>query len=820
MRRLVTLLVLLLTAAPVVASKSPSPPERWAIIVARKSNKNQTAAEAEALIKVLNTRYGFKNSRVTTLYDDNATQSAFAKAMKHVGKETKSGDQLVLVLDVPRQTYAEVTILETQQIVPTQDIWSRLTISDVSEAIASLSSLRILLVIPGCEAEIASSFSPFRYQKGPSIASISAVDVISVCGAGRSIDDPYFPQAIRLLREALGTATETVTTASIARTLHVKGLEISTLRLPDYSRPEFELTPPPTDVRADFERLSSLDPATAERTIDAVANSVTSGAPFADPDDVVRTLSQYVKHDAPAPLALKSIRTIGAFHTTDATASLASIYANTNNSDYRKAAIEALSQFTDTPVAFDTIQSALADPSPAVRIASVQALTPPDLKSIPALLKIAASDPDEGTRVAALQSLASCPAAPAPAPVSSMPQVAQCKDLVVAPAIALLKDPSPRIRREAVTTLASANVAAGAQSLAFLITHDPEAAVREAAAYTLATAKLDSVSQAEVARELMLAVAKDPAEPVRVAAVSALGHCPSAETIRRLRDLLRKDRSPAVQAAAAEALGTGKIDVAVPDLVAALQRPDANVRRAAAAALGAIGNAQSIDGLLNALKDTDPYVRKEAATALDAIKVGKGEQMNLIKRTHDPLPVVRAQAVEKLGDSADPDVVPILITTLEDADVSVRSAAIRALGEFHDTPSVSLLREAAASGQPVTTRLGALLTLFISHPKEAREDLEKLAISHDESTEIRASAVRSLAAYGSDVSVAILLAASRDDDAVVRYTAVHALAEVSSPESLARLKEMTEDQSESVRQAAVAAVRKLLAEPRPLTAKD
>lgn len=221
-----------------------------------------------------------------------------------------------------------------------------------------------------------------------------------------------------------------------------------------------------------------------------------------------------------------------------------------------------------------------------------------------------------------------------------------------------------------------------------------------------------------------------------------------------IRDLLH-DPDPVVRSDAARVLGITARPQAVAALTGALQDPDKNVRRSAVAALAKIKTPDAIQALLTALHDSYWFVRSDAASALgpleatqavgplfDALRdpdsnVQSAATSSLLflarvpgapveeyaKHLNDPLPQVsslaaiccvllkdarafpvlakflqtgdaptRLNIVRALGQSGDPDAIPLLRERLKDPVESVRGWSIVGLGRLNDKGSVPVLR--------------------------------------------------------------------------------------------------------------------------------
>jgi HEAT repeat protein len=249
------------------------------------------------------------------------------------------------------------------------------------------------------------------------------------------------------------------------------------------------------------------------------------------------------------------------------------------------------------------------------------------------------------------------------------------------------------VRRNAAAALG--NVAAARQSFSSPVARE-KLGVHESSP----GGPLGSQTAPAVSALLRLLDDEDPA--VRVAAAAALWRIerhPRATAV--LEAMLRAaDVTGACQAAVA--LGELGSDArqAVPALVAALGRDDADTRRAAAAALGRIGPG-AIPALLEVLtsgnksfspeptatassgpEPTTTRTRREAAEALGAI--GIPAIPALIEALGDPGPPVRraaARALGRLGPAAK-KAVPALLRTASDPQPEVRDTAAQALRQI------------------------------------------------------------------------------------------------------------------------------------------
>jgi hypothetical protein len=197
--------------------------------------------------------------------------------------------------------------------------------------------------------------------------------------------------------------------------------------------------------------------------------------------------------------------------------------------------------------------------------------------------------------------------------------------------------------------------------------------------------------------DLIALLGSNAPDPDRATAARELGRrrTPSTEVVEALT-AATKDPVPAVQAAALLALrhspeAAGRL---APSL---LKSGSEEVRRAAAWALGRTGNKSGVGPLREAL----PTERDEAT--LGAIGGALAEldglvATDLFDALIHPDPAIRRQAAYLVGESASPDAIPHLISSLGDEDEQVRQEAVLALGQLSD-PSIELALDAHLRGE-------------------------------------------------------------------------------------------------------------------------
>jgi HEAT repeat protein len=210
-------------------------------------------------------------------------------------------------------------------------------------------------------------------------------------------------------------------------------------------------------------------------------------------------------------------------------------------------------------------------------------------------------------------------------------------------------------------------------------------------------------------------------------------------------------------------------------LIPLLNHQDLEVRLRAVDVLGQFGSPEAVSRLKKLLKNTDYRVRLKAADVLHylgiysieslrcifTIQLGEeeryvsrrylGDYRHIIKKESaikpltsllkDQDPIVRAKAVNILGNFSDEDVVTSLINILRDPDASVKISAIKTLSQIGDKKAVPQL----------------------------------LALLRDRDANIRESAAEALGKIGSSSEIKYLINLLKDQNANVRFSAAYSL---------------------------------------------
>jgi cyclophilin family peptidyl-prolyl cis-trans isomerase/HEAT repeat protein len=182
----------------------------------------------------------------------------------------------------------------------------------------------------------------------------------------------------------------------------------------------------------------------------------------------------------------------------------------------------------------------------------------------------------------------------------------------------------------------------------------------------------------------------------------------------------------------------------------------------------------------------------------------------LITLAREAHPYTRAFAVKGLSGLKDPSAVPVLLPLLSSGERSVLIEAIRALGRIGDpaagAPLVRMIRDAGTNPQ---VRLEAVMAIGGIRTPEVPDTL--IDLLSDPAPAVRASAIRSLAAFDADNFVTILSGLDLDPDWSVRAALASVLATLAPEVGLPRLTAMLNDSDQRVVPSVLAALVKLKA---------
>jgi HEAT repeat protein len=289
----------------------------------------------------------------------------------------------------------------------------------------------------------------------------------------------------------------------------------------------------------------------------------------------------------------------------------------------------------------------------------------------------------------------------------------------------------------------------------------------------------------------------------RLRAVKTIVETGSPEAAALLEKALR-DRDWEVVHRAVEALGVrGTPGTAEMLADFAITGPTRAIRLSAAASARKLHGPSATAALLRRLKG-DEAVRAAEALAVLADPAAAKDLERLAKKKGKGTEPERIAALGALGALADPARIAFFTEYLEDEDLSVRAAAVRALAATKDTAAIAPLRD-GLNGGPMTDVLvrrymAAIRTLLAGEADAKKRDFAAQMVVRSfgmgGSPEAAARIARLLGLLGDAKSpvgtvdeYAKVLSSSgaAHSDETVRRAAVHALGRIGKPESYDRL---------------------------------
>jgi HEAT repeat protein len=197
---------------------------------------------------------------------------------------------------------------------------------------------------------------------------------------------------------------------------------------------------------------------------------------------------------------------------------------------------------------------------------------------------------------------------------------------------------------------------------------------------------------------------RSPMTDIRNRAARALGRLGllARDAIPNLVNALN-DPEAAVRESAAHSIGLMGAE-AIPHLIVMLHHQDKYVRRNAVWALGKLGSAASsaVPNLCHALRDADPRVASGAAQALGSLGVEANEAIPALTEAMRGTNIVLCRLASKALSMIGPAALPSLMAHLRHRDPFVRGEAALAIGWMGTSglPAVAGLVECLRMGQP------------------------------------------------------------------------------------------------------------------------
>jgi HEAT repeat protein len=220
-------------------------------------------------------------------------------------------------------------------------------------------------------------------------------------------------------------------------------------------------------------------------------------------------------------------------------------------------------------------------------------------------------------------------------------------------------------------------------------------------------------------------------------------------------------------------------------LIAALRNSDSVERARAAKALGKRGDWRAVEPLINALLESNDHA---TSTERAMEELGEPAVEQLISSLQDADASVRVLAVMALAKLGDSRTAEPLVAALRDTDELVQMAVWAALVDM-GRPAVGPLMAALRDANPDVQRNAALALGELADPQSVDALLEALA---DPRHPARAAVTKALGQIKDPRSVEALIWALKDDDVTVRRRAATALGQIGDVKAIGPLVEAIE----------------------------
>jgi len=201
------------------------------------------------------------------------------------------------------------------------------------------------------------------------------------------------------------------------------------------------------------------------------------------------------------------------------------------------------------------------------------------------------------------------------------------------------------------------------------------------------------VSHIDKATLQLKQLVKDEDPLVREYAIVALGEVGTKQAVSCLIEVIRHGVHFVDKKAAIEALINIGTESVVIELARLTQESDLDgqTQRLIMEGLARIGCERATSYLVEIIQGDNYNLREAAVSSLEKVNIGSARP--LIELLHNPDPLVRKQTCQALGKVRDPSTVKSVIKQLADRELSVRFAAISALGAMGNSQAVKPLME-------------------------------------------------------------------------------------------------------------------------------
>ena len=244
-----------------------------------------------------------------------------------------------------------------------------------------------------------------------------------------------------------------------------------------------------------------------------------------------------------------------------------------------------------------------------------------------------------------------------------------------------------------------------------------------------------------------------------------------------------------------------------------LSSDDAATRRGAVSELRKYDIALTQAYLIKALGDPDDKVKMDAARAL-GLGVATAAVPTMIEWLTNPNPLFKQVAADVLGDIGGPEATSALTRSLGDSDSTVRTHAVKALGQIgrRGNPAVVIALLPRLEDDKADVRIATITQL--EELGDRRAVISLVARFSDTSPEARRSAVDAVGKLGDASAVPALTRLISDPNDDVRATAVGALGRLRAVDAIDALIEQLTVGNEAYRQKVAYALGQIAAVPR------
>jgi HEAT repeat protein len=346
----------------------------------------------------------------------------------------------------------------------------------------------------------------------------------------------------------------------------------------------------------------------------------------------------------------------------------------------------------------------------------------------------------------------------------------------VTQAVAFLKDPDRPVRDRIALALARIGTKT-ADNLQGVVTgsKDGDSNVRKVCISLLQVFGQDDPN---AALRLLQRLLPDINADVLISAVQSRNAAVTGQLITKVVDAMKADA--AARGPGADVLGalTARREECVKALLPQVADKDDGVCSGAIAALGKVGSPTPMPQLVEAMHKRSAQVRRVAIGAIALIAHVSGEAaLTEAIRNPDDDNEARAQAAVGLGRIGTPTAIATLVKALSDDDLKVQVAAVDGLAGAGE-PAVPALSQAILDPKPRTRARAAQALGGIAKPAVNAPLLQALK---DPVPEVRADAARALGFENNAPAVAALAAAMTDKDGAVATACADALARIGAP---------------------------------------